>query len=163
MKKQQNEELKRLENDLKANGKLDEAAKRIAAEGKAQSDGEIMVTAAKELGMISPSLRWSRPGRKRSLWISRRWQRPPAGKNIIITVSPRTNYVCTANYGSETEDEYGHDAMCLTVWHCATIALHTESKDKQVNCWKDYLCYLVNLRQSMMLHRRIRKERGKQL
>ena len=50
MKKQQNEELKRLENDLKANGKLDEAAKRIAAEGKAQSDGEIMVTAAKELG-----------------------------------------------------------------------------------------------------------------
>jgi predicted ribosomally synthesized peptide with nif11-like leader len=47
-------ELKRLENDLKNNEelrkKLDEAVKRIAPEGKAQNDGEVMAAAAKELG-----------------------------------------------------------------------------------------------------------------
>jgi hypothetical protein len=48
------DELKRLENDMKAaeelRKKLEDPPSDIAAEGKAQNDGEIMAAAAKELG-----------------------------------------------------------------------------------------------------------------
>ena len=47
-------ELKRFEDDLNSNEelrkKLEDAVKRLADEGKAQNDGEVMAAAAKELG-----------------------------------------------------------------------------------------------------------------
>ena len=46
--------------------------------------------------------------------------------------------------GFGEDDEYGHELHCLSVWHCFGIVLHTETKNKQAACWKDYLCNFVS-------------------
>ena len=120
-------ELKRFENDLKANKelrkKLDEAVKRIAAEGNAQSDGEVMAAAAKELGY--------------DVSVAALEQ----AKAEAETLDPEE---LAAVAGGIEEDEYGHDIFCLAVWHCLTVTLHTESENKSVACWADYWCSIFN-------------------
>ena len=56
----------------------------------------------------------------------------------------------TAAGGNATDekatDEKGHDAACITAWHCFIVTLHTEAKEKRVACWSDYTCLdLYNL------------------
>ena len=42
--------------------------------------------------------------------------------------------------GGKATDEKGHDAACITAWHCFIVTLHTEAKEKRVACWSDYTC-----------------------
>ena len=41
-------------------------------------------------------------------------------------------------------DEYGHDEGCVLTWHCFAAFLHTEAESKDVSCWKDHKCVVVN-------------------
>ena len=39
------------------------------------------------------------------------------------------------------EDEYGHDAWCVTLWHCHYVTLHTSNEtNRQVACWSNHRC-----------------------
>lgn len=44
----------------------------------------------------------------------------------------------------DTEDEYGHDTKCWTLWHCLLATLHTESESHYVSCLADWNCYAFN-------------------
>ena len=137
-------ELKRFENDLKASdelkGKLEEALKHIADEGKAQSDGEAMVQAAKELGY--------------NISITALEQAKAAAQDLdaeaLQQVSGGTSdmclkdYQCIYLYKHDSDDKDGHTALCLAVWHCFTAAIHTEGETKDEACWSDYRCVYIN-------------------
>ena len=124
-------ELKRFENDLKANKelrkKLDEAVKRIAAEGLAQSDGEVMAAAAKELGY--------------DVSVAALEQ----AKAEAETLDPEELAAVAGGFGDK-EDGDGHDAWCLTLWHCFATTLHTTSDEdnEKATCWSDYRCMMFS-------------------
>ena len=144
------EELKRFEKalntDKEMKGRLDEICKRLAAEGDAQSDGEVMVQAAKELGYdISIAALEKAKAEAEAL--------DPAELEAVAgggTDPEKVKEGCVVDYGCEydyhkmTDDEYGHDWLCLAVWHCFTAMLHTEGETEVEACWADYHCGFVN-------------------
>ena len=141
------EELKRLENDLKNNEelrrKLDEAVRRIAAEGKAQSDGEVMVAAAKEMGYDVTIAALEQA------WAESQQLDPEALADVAGGVEHKygctSDYACTGIINDIISDEYNHDGFCITAWHCYMATLHTGSKEKDISCWEDWVCWFVNL------------------
>ena len=141
-------ELKRLENDLKSSEdlrkKMDEAIRRIAAEGKAQNDGEIMVAAAKELG-YDISIAALEQAKAESEAMDQEELQAVAGgvKNYWEGSCDDNNFLCIISYRGTVEDEYGHDACCVTGWHCLTVTMHTDSNDKDAACWSDFQCFLA--------------------
>ncbi|MDO4539093.1 MAG: hypothetical protein Q4B54_13095 [Coriobacteriales bacterium] len=121
-------ELSRLEDDLEKDEglrkKLDEAARRIAEEGKAGSDVEAISAAAAELGYdvsVADLERASAEG---------------------ADVDDAELELVAGGFGTK-EDEYGHDVWCFTAWHCTAATLHTETKSHEVACWSDYMCFFV--------------------
>ena len=124
-------ELKRFEQDLRASEelrkKLDEAVKRIAAEGKAQSDGEIMVKAAKELGY--------------EISIAALEQAQAEAEHL----DPAELGQVAGGLGDKVDGD-DHDAWCLTIWHCFGATLHTTPSEdnRKVTCWSDYRCLMFS-------------------
>ena len=149
-------ELKRLESDMKASEELrknlDEAVRRIAAEGKAQSDGEVMVAAAKELG-YDITIAALEQARAESEALDPEALKSVAGgmgdydcegNNYMDNPScDDNNYMCFANYHDRVEDEDEHGAWCFTAWHCFAATLHTDQMDKHIACWSDYKCMMA--------------------
>ena len=139
-------EVKRFENDLKANKelrkKLDDAVKRIAAEGLAQSDGEVMVSAAKELG-YDISITALEQAKAEAEALDPEELAAVAGgvENQDLCSSI---YACDDIFNETYIDEYGHDSWCMTAWHCLAATLHTDAQDQDVTCWKDYQCLWLN-------------------
>ena len=143
------DELKRFEKDLKANEELrkalNDACKRIKDAGQAQSDGEIMVSAAKELG-YDVSIAALEQARAETEALDPVALQAVAGgvHNVGKDKCPENpNFMCDVNYHSEWEDEEGHDAWCMTGWHCAAATLHNDTEDKHAYCWQDYKCWAL--------------------
>lgn len=123
------DDLKRFMDDLEASEelrkKLDETVRKIAEAGTVASDGELMIAAAAELGY--------------SVSVAD-LERATAEAEAEDLDDDELGAVAG---GLKPEDEYGHDAWCLTAWHCFTATLHTDSKRKYVSCWSNYECAFV--------------------
>ena len=137
------EELKRLENDMKASEELrknlDEAVRRIAAEGQAQNDGEAMVLAAKELGYDISIAALEQAKAAAEDLDAEDLEKVSAGHSDMC----EKDYFCVMNYHTDDEDNEGHDIWCLAAWHCMGAALHTEGGTKDEACWSSYKCVLA--------------------
>ena len=145
-------ELKRLENDLKSSEdlrkNLDEAVRRIAAEGKAQNDGEIMVAAAKELGYDITIAALEQARAETEALDPEELQAVAGGvdNHGKGRCDEGANFVCSYVNRGFFEDEYEHDGFCFTGWHCYTVTLHTDTNEIDVSCWSDHRCVLAYLR-----------------
>ena len=136
------DELKRFENDLRGSEELrkrmDETVKRIVDEGKAANDGEMLVAAAKELGYDISIAALEQAKVEAEELDPEALEAVAGGEHTNCPDS--NNYYCFAIYGSQIEDEYGHDFWCATAWHCYAITLHTESKAEYIACLYDFNC-----------------------
>ena len=116
------EELLRLERDLneqpELRKKLDAECKHIAEAKDAKCDGEIMVRAAAALGYTITLEELER------------------ATAAVQELDPDE----MAAAGGRREDEKGHNTWCLTAWHCFSVTLHTETKEKFAACWSDWDC-----------------------
>ena len=139
-------ELKRFEQDVNASkelkGKLDEICKRIAAEGVAQSDGDVMAAAAKELGYDVSVAALEQAKAEAEKLDPAALEAVAGGKEHPYGCTK--DYACTGIIHAVTSDEYDHDGFCVTAWHCYMATLHTESKEQDISCWKDWSCWFVN-------------------
>ena len=136
-------ELKRFEQDLNADKalqkKLDEICSRIAEEGRAKSDGEVMAAAAKELGydVSVAALEQARAEAE---------QLDPAELEKVAGGGRRGRPGCPQNAGSLCSFSYRgslwdeHDSWCFTAWYCYAATLHSDTDDEDVACWSDYSC-----------------------
>ena len=119
------EEIKRFDAALNASEELrrdfEETCARIAKEGEARSDSEIMAKAAAELGFNISAADLERS----------------AAELQELDLDELENVA-----GGGGTDEHGFDTFCITAWHCFTAVLHTESQSKEVSCWSDYNCVL---------------------
>ncbi len=126
------EELLRLERDLNEQAelreKLDAEIKRIAEAGEAESDGEVMVKAAAALGYAVKAEELERAAAE--------LEKLDDDELEAAGGSGQTK--------KKKEDEHGHSNKCLAAWHCYAAFMHTETKSKDVVCWKDHRCTLVN-------------------
>ena len=113
-----NEELKRFEEELKNSKdlqeKFEEAVKHIAESGEAQSDGEIVVKAAAELGYT---------------FTVGDLERAKAGDEKMDA--------------DELEQLSGGSNLCVFDETCYTAFLHPSEQDKNNACWSDYKCVFV--------------------
>lgn len=145
MEKDRMEELKRFETDLKNSDelkqKLEAALKRLAEEDRAQSDGELMVIAARELGYdISIAALEKAEAEAQELDLNELEKAAGGVQEWCLG-----NYACIDLYNSPESDEYDHNGMCITVWHCLTAFLHTDHGDSNnVLCWSNYQCVKWN-------------------
>ena len=136
--------LKRLEDDLKASEELQEkleaTCRRIQEAGKAESDGEIMVAAARELG-YDVSIAVLEQARAEAEQLD-----PDELETVAGGMTNREKYKCGYGYmfNTELEDEYGHSAWCLTAWHCFGATLHTSTEEVEASCWNNYKCFVIN-------------------
>ena len=142
------EELQRMERDLneqpELREKLDAEIKRIAEAGEAQSDGEAIVKAAASLGYdvtleelerAAADLEKLDDGELEASGGS--GNRPADGEYCF------RDFSCDSMWNTATEDEKGHNAWCHVSWHCYVAILHTETNSKNVHCWSDYICELI--------------------
>ena len=144
------DELKRLESDMKASEELrknlDEAVRRIAAEGKAQNDGEVMVAAAKELGYDISIAALEQMRAETEDLDSEELQAVAGGVDNSTKGQCDEDFICSFVDRGKFEDEKGHDGFCFTGWHCYTVTLHTDTNEIDVSCWSDHRCVLAYLR-----------------
>ena len=99
---------------------------KLVDERAAESGGEIVALAAKELGYdVSPA----------------ELERDMAGMQEL-DLDEMT--LASGGAGERKEDEYGHDLKCLTLWHCQIITCHTETKSHEAWCFQDYKCMTAN-------------------
>ncbi len=145
------DEIKRLENDLRNNEelskKLDEACKRIAAEKKANSDGEVVTAAARELGYDITIAALEQAQAEAEQLDPEAMEAVAGGQYNDRNQCPETeNFICNGNYRAYFEDENEHDCWCATGWHCLAVTLHSESEDHDCFCWSDYTCFAINKR-----------------
>ena len=154
--------MKRLEADMASdkelNEKFNKTVDRIAGEKTAQSDGELFAKAAQELGYNITAADFERLDAEKEEVNADELELVAGGGNGEVNHDVKgscpKDYLCNylnrypADDGGEaastTEDEYGHNGSCITLWHCATITCHTESNSKNVNCWSNYWCYIVS-------------------
>ena len=143
-------EMLRLEKDLNASEELREKLnleiERIAKSGEAKCDGEVMVKAAAALGyQLSISELEQAQAEMQELDLEEMdavaggFDENRQGEECFA------DYTCMCNWNTKNEDENGHNAWCVTVWHCHVISMHTETNSKKVTCFTDYLCeWLLN-------------------
>ena len=116
------EEIKRFDAALNASEELrrdfEGACARIAKEGEARSDSEIMAKAAGELGFNISAADLERS----------------AAELQELDLDE------LENVAGGTDD--GKDTFCITAWYCFTAALHTDTQSKDVSCWSDYKCVI---------------------
>ena len=148
------DELKRFEADLKNNEELkrkfEEALKRQVEGGEAQSEGEVMVRAAKELG-YDISIAALEQTRAEAEELDPEALKDAAGGDDGVGGYDHTRtdncwkeYLCAVVNRTSYEDLEGHDTWCITAWHCYAATLHTEGGTEKEKCWSDYKCVLVN-------------------
>jgi hypothetical protein len=115
------EDLTRFENDVKSSSelqaKVDEICSRLEDKEKL-SPGELLAKAGSELGYGFSAADVEQLNAE------------------LEDLDPEEMEAVSGGH----EDEYGHDAACLTAWHCEVVTLHTETKKKTVNCWSDFSC-----------------------
>ncbi len=138
---------KALSVDENLRNKYEAALKKIADEKLAESDGEAMVKAAKELGyeisidemersfaaiqeLDDEELSDAAGGEVSKISKTKSKSKKPCGTAIMKA--------------QKAEDENGHGGFCLGVWHCFTAFLHTDSDSDGVACLADYRCIAVN-------------------
>ena len=130
------ETIKRFEEALSADeslrNKFEAAIKKITDEGTAQSDGEVMVKAAKELGFEISIDEMERFFAEMQEIDDNELENVAGGRKIKF------------DEGSKRTDEYGRNLYCLGLWHCYTGFLHTDTESKEASCWKNYSCILAN-------------------
>ena len=144
-------ELLRMERDLNGHPelreKLDAEIRRIADAGEAQSDGEIAVKAAASLGYAVAAEELERAAadlEKLGYSIT-----PEELERTTADLEKLDDDELEASGGNaftreKKTDEYGHDEGCVLTWHCFAAFLHTEAESKDVSCWKDHKCVVVN-------------------
>ena len=117
--------------DLKE--KLDEVTRKLLEDKKAESDGELMVKAAEELGyhFTIADLEQSKA------------EAEALDPEDLAAVSGGYRQTCEGSTWVR-EDEYGHDENCIVGWHCNMAFMHTKSKEPYVRCWSDHRCNVVN-------------------
>ncbi len=58
------------------------------------------------------------------------------------TLDPEELAIVSGGADFDGEDEKGHDAWCVTLWHCHTVTLHTEHENnRKVACWSNHRCF----------------------
>ena len=112
-------------------------------EGQAQSDGETMAAAAKELG-YDITIAALEQVKAEAEELDAEDLNQVTGGYDGIGGSCFKEYHCVFTWHDEIEDEDGHNTFCIAVWHCFTAALHTDSEEKKMACWSDYKCIFVN-------------------
>ena len=131
------EELLRLERDLneqpELKEKLNAECKRIAEAKEAQNDGEVMVKAAAALGYTITQEELER------LTAAAQELDP----DELMNAAGGWDTLPSDENGFKV-DEYGHSIHCITVWHCYTVSMHTESRYKDMSCWSDWDCVFIS-------------------
>ena len=135
-------ELKRFDNDLKNSEelrkKLDETATRIRNEGQAESDGDLIVRAAKELGYDFSIADLEKRKAEAEPLDPAEFEEVAGGKAVIPFD------ICWSLWTQNHVDEYDHNALCTVTWHCYMAMLHTETNEKDMSCLADYSCVWIN-------------------
>ena len=146
------DELKKFEEALSTDENLrknyEAALKKIADEGTAKTDGEVMVKAANDLGFEISIEEMERLFAEMQELDEQELGEVagggcgyPSNVNIEKDSCPCDSTIQMAGH---SEDESGHDGFCAMTWHCLGAFLHTDTDSKNVTCWKDYLCVFVN-------------------
>ena len=97
-----------------------ETCQKIADAGEASSDGEAIMKAAEKMGYRLSLEEIEREAASAEVLNDEDLEQVAGGVNTY-------------------EDEYGHDAWCITAWHCYAITLFTEAKTKTA-CFTNYYC-----------------------
>ena len=138
------EELQRLERDLKEQPelreKLEAEIKRIAETKEAESDGEAMVKAAAALGYTITLEELERA--TADLEKLDDDELDAAGGMNPADESYREQAERRAKINGR--DEYGNYTYCGGAWHCYAAMMHTETVVRNVRCWTDYRCAMIN-------------------
>ena len=155
---QMSEELKRFEEDLKksaeAREKLEVLFGRIVKEGKAQSDGEAMVLAAKEMGYQITLADLDKKAADAEALDTEEMERVTGGatdlnvyyeskngEEIAKRNDCTVNYACDYIWNQQLVDENGHNTWCLAYYNCHTVLSHG-SDDQNTSCWSNYKCMM---------------------
>ena len=137
----ESEELKRLEADMASDKELEkkfyETVDRIATESKPQSDGELFAAAAAELGYNITAADFERLYAEQEEISPEELEQASGGGSE--NKDCWKDYLCMLVWNQEHMDEYGHNGVCITAWHCYAVTLHTEAENHDVRCWKDYV------------------------
>lgn len=143
------EEMLRFEKDLNADeklrGKLEDAIAALQASGECTSDGDIMEKAARSLGYSISAAELERMNAERQEASQEEMELAAGGGNYEKENQKRcgSDYYCDTLWDTVDMDEHGHNSFCITAWHCLTVMLHTETKNKEVACFKDYKCNII--------------------
>ena len=138
------EKISKLMSDLDKSEELrkqfEQKRQEITESGEYQSDGEIIVAAAKALGYDVTLGDFERTVASAE----------PVDPDELESVAGGwcwKNNECAMVYNTNREDYKGHNDWCIAVWHCYTAALHTDPGENedfktipQNTCWKDYRC-----------------------
>ena len=127
-----------LTTDANLRDRFEAALKKIADERLANSDGEAMVKAAAELGFKISIEEMER------LFAAMQELDDEELDEVSGGTAKRQSCRGKVAKHAHEEDENGHDGYCDVVWHCAAITLHTKTDSKNVACWNEYLCHIVN-------------------
>lgn len=138
------DELKRFETDLRMdpelNQRMDAACKRIMEEGRAQSDAELIVKAAEELGYAITAGDLERDAAAKREFDPDELAAASGGEAHGECIS---DWRCMLVENQEGQDEFGHNQWCVTAWHCSAVTLHTDTESQNVSCWSNYKCGFV--------------------
>ena len=140
---ERSENIKKFEEALSADenlrNKYEAALKKIADEKLAESDGEAMVKAAKELGFEISIDEMERYFASIQELDDEELENAAGGADGHDAPEGRSKCDDDAiAIAMKVRDEHGHDGACLATWHCATAFLHTETESKRVLCWSKF-------------------------
>ena len=138
------EELLRLERDLneqpELQEKIDTEIRRIAEAGEAECDGEAMAKAAAALGYTITLEELERAAADLEKLdddeLDAAGGMDPADESYREQAERRAKII--------GKDEYGNYTYCFGPWHCYAAMLHTETVVRNVRCWNDYRCAMIN-------------------
>lgn len=118
-----------LVSDPELRNKLDLAVKEAMESGDCKTDGEALSKAAASLGY---EISFAELERMEA-------ENEELDLDELEQVSGGESY-CSFFWHTAMEDEYGHNAWCLTLWHCDMVSMHTETESKNVHCWENFQC-----------------------
>ena len=110
--------------------KFDAAAKRIADEGGAESDGELFEKAAAELGYQITTTELERLAAEQEELDSEELEQVAGGGRNEMR-----------KYDSDWNERW-----CWFDWHCYTALMHTtpERDNEITSCWENFRCVFIN-------------------
>lgn len=146
-------DFKQFDSDMAASQELveqyNQITRRIIEEKSADSDADIAIKAAAELGYTITVADLERARAQSESMDVDEMEAVAGGVEVCWK-----DYTCVVAYETVTKDDDGHDFMCVASWHCLTAFMHTtpsdgyEGDDKRnnqnCNCWSNYCCLIVN-------------------